>query len=220
LSCEREHIRYYLEEVIGMEDVTMTQVIIFEALSPIWKGMVLEKLYDELNWKKEMCLYNIMKIDHELKIYNEGVEGQHLMAGSENPEQIRAVKAAKQEMIDKPKRKYPTYKFKRRAENKKENIHQILKKEYEKNAMNKFIVRNERKATQARKCVEKRKGPKSKIIVDPTNIKGYKWNFDREDRDKEFREEVMGETMTWVENMQINLRDIIPNDKIKLLYDK
>jgi hypothetical protein len=33
-----------LEEVIGMEEVTMTQVRIFEKLSPIWKGMVLEIL--------------------------------------------------------------------------------------------------------------------------------------------------------------------------------
>jgi hypothetical protein len=72
------------------------------------------------------------------------------------------------------KKKNPIFEFKRRARSDKEKIHQILKRDYDQSSLNKFIARDERKTKQARKCVERRKGPVTKITVAPTNIKGYK----------------------------------------------
>jgi hypothetical protein len=86
--------------------------------------------------------------------------------------------------------------------------------------MDKFIARDERKNKQSGKCLERRKGPGSKIKVDPTNIKGYKWNFDQEGRDKNFGEEEVSEALEQVGKMQLNLNGLIPTDKIKVLYDK
>jgi hypothetical protein len=101
-----------------------------------------------------------MRLDYDMTVYNEGKDDEHLMAEWERPEQIRVFKACKQEMIDKRKEKHPTYRFKKRADTEKENIQQMLKNQYEKQSINKFIVRDERKTNQSRKCVERRRGRK------------------------------------------------------------
>jgi hypothetical protein len=68
--------------------------------------MVLEKLSDDINWTKSICIENIMCIDdHYLTIYNEGEDDEHLMADFHRDDQERKVKEYKQEMIEKRVRK-------------------------------------------------------------------------------------------------------------------
>jgi hypothetical protein len=51
-------------------------------------------------------------------------------------------------------------------------------------------------------------------------MKGYKWKFDNEEKDKVYNDQGINETLRWIENMQLHLKDLIPEDKIRLLFDK
>jgi hypothetical protein len=126
LSCEREHIRYYFEEIIGMDELTLTQIRIFEALSPIWTGMILEKMYEDLGWKNQTELINVLKVDQDLVVYNKDRDDEHLLA-EWNMENIRVDKAVKREMIEKRKERTPKYLFKKRADSDKEKVHNNLR---------------------------------------------------------------------------------------------
>jgi hypothetical protein len=219
LKSEREHIKYYLEEVISMEEVTKTQVKIFEALSPVWKGMVLEKLYKELDWK-ETCLSNVFGLECELTVYNEGIEGKHFFAENVDEEMKEKTEEKKHKMIEERKVKCPKFVTKKNSKTSKNWLHDRLTTNYARGNRDKFIIRDVRKVDQAEKSSAKRRSPKSKIIVEPTKIKGYKWLFDGEEKSKEHGKDEMYEVLEWSKNMHILMKNLIPIDKIKVLYDK
>jgi hypothetical protein len=171
LNCEGEHIRYYFEEVIGMDPLTETQVRLFKALSPIWKGMVLDRIYQEIYWPRSLS--DVLKIDNDLIKYNQEEEDDHLMADWIEPEVERAEWVHRQEDIDKRRRRGEKYEFKKSLQ-KKDFIHQKMKQSYERNSLNKFIVRDQRKVEQSKKCANKKKGSKSRKSILPINMKGYK----------------------------------------------
>jgi hypothetical protein len=90
---------YYFEEVMGMDPLTETQVRLFKALSPIWKGIVLDRIYKKIDWTRSLS--DVGKIDNTLEIYNQGKEDEHFMTDWVEPEEERAEWASRQENIEK-----------------------------------------------------------------------------------------------------------------------
>jgi hypothetical protein len=94
LNYHREfnHTEYYLKEVLGFGDTTVTQIKIFNALSPVWKCMVLERFYYEINWLKSKGLYGILKPDGKLEVYeDDGLENlQVIKYDGESLEKVNA----------------------------------------------------------------------------------------------------------------------------------
>jgi hypothetical protein len=152
LKCERNHIRYYLEEVIGFEEVTELQIEVFEALSPIWKGMVLERWYYELNWNKSCGLQNVLDPKCELVKYNMNKEDEHLIAERYDEGAISKSEEEKRKIIEERKAAYPLFRFKKKENVRKEVMHERLKANYHRQNRQKFAARDERRDIQAEKC--------------------------------------------------------------------
>jgi hypothetical protein len=90
LICEEEHIRYYFREVIKMDELEEVQVRLFKELSPVWKAMILDRIYEEIEW--ENTPREIVKIENKFTVYNEGTKDEHYFAENlkeENKERIR-----------------------------------------------------------------------------------------------------------------------------------
>jgi hypothetical protein len=212
-----------LEEVIGKEGLSDTQIRIFNALSPIWKCMVMERFYKEINWIKSNGLVDILKPDGNLVIYNKGGDSETLQVenwdNNEKKEAEKVIQKNLQEMNEKKKDINGNKKNKERL--RKDRIQLTLKRQYEKEAINKFIYRDQTKANKSWKCNEKKKnGPRETINVDTAKIKGYKWSLDQEDKEKEFSNEEIEEVIEWVRNLALNIRNVILTEIIRKLYDK
>jgi hypothetical protein len=155
--------------------------------------MVLERIYAEINWTKSIGLINILKPEGKLAVYNEGKENEQVLIEAENPEVINSKEVELEKNIQEMKNGRKKAAGKERIELKR--IQDMLKKQYEKDAINKFITRNERIVEKRHIYNEKKRNPKAIIEVSPTNIKGYKWKFDAEDKEKEFSEDDVMETL-------------------------
>jgi hypothetical protein len=221
LNKEEEHTRFYLEEVIGLEGLTETQIRIFHALSPIWKGMVLERFYDEINWEKAHNLIDILKPDGELVVYRNEKNEEHLMIENKDDDLKAKIEETKRKKVDEmEKGKSKPNKYEKMNNVHKNVIQDLLKKEYERGAINKFVARDQAIVIKVQKRNEKKNNPKAVIKVEPTKIKGYKGNFDEEDKVKEFSVEEVEETLEWVKRMLINIKNLIPVEAVRILYDK
>jgi hypothetical protein len=95
-----------------------------------------------------------------------------------------------------------------------------LKSYYEGASKNKFIIDDVKVEKKTNYNKRKREGSNAMIRVNPTKINGYKWEFNKEDKEKEFSEEEAIEAREWVKNMLVNLRDFAPEERVRILYNK
>jgi hypothetical protein len=96
------HVKEYFENILHFEDITEEQVTIFLVLSPIWKLLILEKIYEEVDWRvpepkeildveKKVEIYENINDDEVLVVGNEDLVSPEIEAEKEN-ERFKASK--------------------------------------------------------------------------------------------------------------------------------
>jgi hypothetical protein len=68
----------------------------------------------------------------------------------------------------------------------------------------------------------KKKDRKDEILIDPVpdKLKGFTRKFDNKLKDKVYSNEEIDSAIFWIDNMEENLENVLPTNRIKLLFDK
>jgi hypothetical protein len=81
-----------------MDELTEVQIRLFNALSPVWRAIAMDRICEEIEWKN--TLKDILKIENKLSIYNKGTKDEYYFAENVNEgDETRIKKERRKEVM-------------------------------------------------------------------------------------------------------------------------
>jgi hypothetical protein len=218
LNIERLHVKEYFENTLHLEDITEEQITIFLALNSIWKLLILERIYEEVDWRTPEPK-EILDIERNAEIYEDvtGEERQEVLEYGNDEVVPPELEAEREEEKSRTMRNRKSMKSMYTAKNAKKVVdkRKIREDNIEKLNKKKFTADQAKVNKRRRNVIENKK--ENKVA---RNLSGYKWIFADQEKDKEHSEEEVYNAIKWCENMEYNLRKLDPVRKLKMLFDK